>query len=186
MARAILARRAERVVSISPDFLEMLSRYGVPRSNISLIPNWSPVSRDHANRPPQRVGGRAFPGRRLRVPVCRCTWPRHDLHLLADLAAAIPAATGRRRDDRDGARMLPVEAQRRGLANLRVLPIQPYARLSEVLGAADVLVALLERRNTASRCPRRCSATCAPGGRSSPQSRAAASLPASCANPGLR
>ncbi len=144
---------SERVVSISPDFLELLSGYGVPRSNISLIPNWSPVEEimptDRHNawaKEHSLADGFVF-------LYAGALGMRHDMHLLADLAAAIPAATVMAVTDRDGARILPAEAQRRGLANLRVLPIQAYARLPEVLGAADVLVALLERGSTAVSVP---------------------------------
>jgi glycosyltransferase involved in cell wall biosynthesis len=72
---------------------------------------------------------------------------KHNPQLLIDLA--------RRFSERDDVRVvvnsqghaadwLKAEAERQGLGNIIVNPFQPYEEMSEVLGAADVLVTILE------------------------------------------
>ena len=78
---------------------------------------------------------------------------KHDPTLLIRLAqgltdvAVVVVAEGA------GADLVASEAARLTLANVVVLPNQPYERLSDVLGSADVLVAILDRQGGAYSVP---------------------------------
>jgi colanic acid biosynthesis glycosyl transferase WcaI len=139
-----LLRRSDAVVVISEDFLPLLRRWGVDESRVSVIENWAPldelpvVSRANAWSAEHGLDGRFV------VLYSGALGVKHDPSLLLELA--------RWAGERDA--MVVVVSEGPGadwLAGraaaepaLRVLPYQPYARLPEVLGSADVLVALLE------------------------------------------
>lgn len=136
-------RGADRVIAVTPGFLPLLARRGVPSDRITVIPNWAPLdeikplARDNPWAVQNGLIGRT-------VFMYTGTLGMHDdLEPMIELAAALPdtdtvvVATGR------GVEPLREEAQRRGLSNLRLFPLQPYERLSEVLATADVLMATL-------------------------------------------
>jgi glycosyltransferase involved in cell wall biosynthesis len=69
----------------------------------------------------------------------------HDPRLLVELARSLPDVTVVVISDGSGMDFVRSEAARDGLANLRLLPVQPYEQLSAALATADVLLALIER-----------------------------------------
>jgi colanic acid biosynthesis glycosyl transferase WcaI len=139
-----LLRRSDAVVVISDDFLPLLRRWRVDEPRVAVIENWAPldelpvVSRANAWSAEHGLDGRFV------VLYSGALGVKHDPSLLLELA--------RWAGERDA--MVVVVSEGPGadwLAGraaaepaLRVLPYQPYARLPEVLGSADVLVALLE------------------------------------------
>jgi glycosyltransferase involved in cell wall biosynthesis len=140
-----LLTESDAIVTISPAFRELISGYGVPDSKITFIPNWTPIDEvvpvDRHNAWSAEHGldaGFVF-------MYAGALGARHAPILLLELAAAmsgitvVVVSTGIQADN------LAAEVARLGVQNVRMLPTQPYARLSEVLGSADVLVALLDR-----------------------------------------
>ena len=141
-----LLMRSDAVVPIAPGFLDLIRGYGVPDSKVSLIPNWAPLDEivpvDRHNAWSAEHGlddGFVFlyAGR---------LGTRHAPHLLFELAAAATGITLIVVSTSLEADKFAAEVARRGINNIRVLPTQPYVELSEVLGAADVLVAMLDRQ----------------------------------------
>lgn len=139
-------RRSGAVVAITDDFGPSLARMGVPPVKVTVIENWAPL-------PELPLTERDNPWRRAQgwgddfVFLYSGTLGlKHDPALLASLAERL---AGRARvavvSEGLGAAWLQGVARDRGLANLSVHPFQPWERLPEVLGAADVLVAILER-----------------------------------------
>jgi colanic acid biosynthesis glycosyl transferase WcaI len=133
-----LLRGSDAVVAITADFEPLLRGWNV--ANIHTIENWAAreeiaiAPRDNAfAREHDLIGKTVF-------LYSGTLGMKHDPSLLRDLARALPDARVLVISEGPGAEWLAGLA----LANLRVLPFQPFARLGETLASADVLVAVLE------------------------------------------
>lgn len=138
-----LLRASDSVVAASADFLPVLERWGVAEERISHIPNWAPIE---MTPQVERRNAWAIEHGLDAVPVFAYAGTlgrKHNPSLLLDLATALPETKVVVVSEGLGTDWL----QRAGatLPNLILMPLQPAARLAEVLATADVLVALLER-----------------------------------------
>jgi colanic acid biosynthesis glycosyl transferase WcaI len=143
--RALL-HQAAGVVLITADFLPILWLWGVDAHRCTVIENWAPLDEiaplSHDNAWAREHG---LDDKRV-VLYSGTLGLKHNPGLLLEVAL-------RGRDQADlrvvvisqglGAEWLREQRARLGLANLVILPYQPYERLAEVLATADVLVALL-------------------------------------------
>lgn len=143
------AERAESIVSITPSFIPFLESLGVSSGKIAVIPNWGPVDEitplpsENAWKREQNLGGK-------RVVLYSGTMGlKHNPALLSN------AAVHYQRQKRDdlviviatqglGAEFLLHDIKHRDIRNLKVLPWQPYERLSEMLSCAEILTAIIE------------------------------------------
>ena len=143
---------ADGVVAVTPAFRGPLAEYRVPDENIAVIPNWAPLDEIvpvERRNPWAMEHGLADD---LVFLYAGALGIKHDPALLMELAQTLPA-TVVVVSEGGGADAVKAEAARRQLDNVRVLPVQPYQRLSEVLGSADVLVATLDRQGSAHSVP---------------------------------
>ncbi len=140
-----LLRQADGVVSITDDFSPTLAAWGIAEANRTVIENWAPLA-DLPVRPRQNEWrARAGLGDRFVYLYTGTLGLKHRPELLYRLAA-------QRVDDAEvvvisegmGEARLREMLRERPLPNLRLLPFQPMDQYPDVLGAADVLVALLE------------------------------------------
>ena|ERR1700722_9814255 len=142
-----LLNRSDAVVCISPAFARIAERWGVEPSRIFVIENWAPLGEI------QPVGKDNAWSREHGVDQKFCFMysgtlgMKHRPELLLALshyletrgyAKLVINAGG------VGADWLRENAQSTPNDALVLLPFQPYSRLSEVLGASDVLIALLD------------------------------------------
>ena len=124
----------------------MLGEYGVSARRQTVIANWAPldeivpVPRDNEWAIAQGAA------ERITFLYAGSLGLKHEPLLLVDLAALLPDALVIVVAQGAGADLVAAEVARRGLLNVHVLPSQPYDQLSNVLGSADVLVALLDRQ----------------------------------------
>jgi colanic acid biosynthesis glycosyl transferase WcaI len=142
--RALL-RRADAIVSITDDFEPVLGRWGVDREQCTVIENWAPIAdlplRPRENRWRRRMGL----GDRFTFLYSGTLGLKHRPELLYALAE-------RHVDDAEviviseglGEGRLREMLAEKPLPNLRLLPFQPIEDYPDILGSADVLVALLE------------------------------------------
>lgn len=141
------ARRAAAIVIISDGFLGVHEEWGTA-GKTTVIPNWAPVdeivpvTRDNAWSAEVGLGVRP------RLVYSGTLGLKHNPSLLPQLAARC-REQGVETDlvivnEGPAEDLLREEAARLGVS-LTLLPFQPYERLSEVLGSADVLVVLLEK-----------------------------------------
>jgi colanic acid biosynthesis glycosyl transferase WcaI len=140
-----VARSSVAVVPISETFVPKLRGWGIPDSRIHVVPNWGPLSEI-----PVRPKDNAWAASHGLVdePVVLYAGTlglKHDPQLLVaaaeslrDRARVVVVSEGLGRD------ILERERSERGLDNLTLLDFQPYDDLPDVLGAADVVVAILE------------------------------------------
>lgn len=142
-----LLRLSDAVITISPDFVETLQAWGVERDRIRVIENWAPL-------PEVPLRSKSNPWAQLhdladkRVILYAGTLGvKHNPGLLYQLAVAFRGTDEVRIvvvSEGEVATELRTRASSGGLTNLICLPYQAYEDLPDVLGTADVLVALLE------------------------------------------
>lgn len=136
--------RAAHVVHITDGFNNQTDTWGIPRDQVSVIPNWGALEqiprhdRDTkwAREQGLRNGTRYIYSGTLAL--------KHNPQFLIDLAKSVGS------EDEViviafGVGVDTLKAAAPNLPTLRVLPLQPFDRLPEVLGSADVLVAVIER-----------------------------------------
>lgn len=142
-----LLGKSDGVICISPGFAALATEWGVDPSRTFMIENWAPLgqvlptakdnawSREHgvADRFCFMYSGTLGMKHRpeLLLELARYLQARGDATLVVNAGGA-------------GADWLSKHAHDISKEALMLLPFQPYLRLSEVLGASDVLIALLD------------------------------------------
>jgi colanic acid biosynthesis glycosyl transferase WcaI len=140
-----ILRDSAAVITISPDFEPLLTDWGVPAERLHTIENWAPLE-DLPPRPRDNAWARAHDiGAKPVVLYAGTLGLKHDPSVLLALARRL----GQEADvvvvsEGQGADWLRDHAGELPVANLRLLPFQPIEAFPDVLGSADVLVALLE------------------------------------------
>lgn len=144
---ARLLHEAAAVVSITDDFKPLLARWGVASGRVSTIENWAPLDelppRPHNNdfaREHGLVGKTVF-------LYSGTLGLKHNPALLSELAMRLQDRNDCRVvvvSEGLGADFLAREKAAKSLGNLLLLPFQPFARLPDVLGSADIVIAILE------------------------------------------
>lgn len=143
---AALARQAAAVVAITDAFAPTLRRWKVPDDRCHVIENWAPlrelpiVAKDNPWARQHAL---------VDVPVVLYSGTlgrKHDPGLLVELARRLEPSGVRVVVISAGASVdwLAGEQRRLGLENLVLHGYQPYERLAEVMGTADVLLTILE------------------------------------------
>ena len=134
---------SDAVVAISRDFTPHLESWGVARDRLHVIENWAPVDELQPcpqDNPWSRTHGLA--GKFVYL-YSGTIGLKHDpallLHLARDPEAAVVVIS-----EGVKAQWLEREAAARRLANVKVLPLQPWELMPEVLGSASVLTAILD------------------------------------------
>jgi len=146
MERSLL-NQSDAVVCIAPEFRAVLERWRVSRESTSVIENWAAM--DEVRPLPKENPWAHEQG--IDVKFCfmysGTLGMKHKPELLLELARRIERhpdvvivviAEGK------GADWLHKNVQSLRPGVIRLLPFQPYARLSEVMSSADVLIALLD------------------------------------------
>jgi glycosyltransferase involved in cell wall biosynthesis len=142
-----LLRSSDAVVPITEDFRPLLRRWGVADERIAVIENWAPLA-ELPVRPKDSAWARARGLHDRFVFLYTGTLGmKHDPALLVRLAEAF-----RDREEvrvvvvsqGQGADYLRRQQAERGLSNLAVQGYEPFEHVPDMMGAADVLVAVLE------------------------------------------
>jgi glycosyltransferase involved in cell wall biosynthesis len=140
-----LLRNSDHVVTITEDFLPILTEWGTPRDRITVIENWAAredLTVQPRDNPWAREHGLAD---KLVFLYSGTLGLKHNPDLLLQLA--------RRYRDRPEVRVVVnseglgsdwLRENGRGLDNLVLLPFQPFERLPEVLATGDVLISVLD------------------------------------------
>jgi glycosyltransferase involved in cell wall biosynthesis len=140
-----MLRASDAVVAISEKFRTPLSRWGVRPERIAVIPNWAPLSEI---RPVEKDNDWARRHGLTDTVVALYTGTlglKHDPALLLDLARA-GAAGGLRvvvASEGKAANWLAAQAAAGGIGNLTVLPFQPMEQYPQVLGAGEIMLAMV-------------------------------------------
>lgn len=155
LERKLLAG-SDRIVAISPDFLDTLDAWGVTRGKAEVIENWASTA-ELPVRPKANAWSIAHG---LAEKFCflysGTLGVAHDPELLLRLAqryASDPDVVVVVVSEGVRARALERRRIELRLERLLVLPFQPQELMADVMGSADVLVALLDERAATSSVP---------------------------------
>lgn len=142
-----LLRRSDHVVPITDDFSPLLQGWGVTADRMTTIENWSPLN-ELPLRPKDNAFARAHDLHDKTVLLYSGTLGlKHNPGLLLAVADAYrdhPGVSVVVVSEGLGAEWLAARKQELGLQNLLLLPFQPFDRVPDMLGTADVLMAILE------------------------------------------
>jgi glycosyltransferase involved in cell wall biosynthesis len=141
------ARRSDAIVVIADDFADVLAKWGIERHRIHTIHNWAPLA-----DMPMRPRDNAWSRRHSMTDGVRFVYSgtlamKHNPALLLELARMLDNNSSGELvvvSEGAGVEWLAEEAAREELGSLRCLGFQPFEELPDVLGSADVLVAILE------------------------------------------
>lgn len=138
---------SDHVVTISSDFLPILEDIGVDEGHRTVIENWAPLSETpETDRRNSWAVGHNLAGTFNYVYAGTLGLKHDPTHLIA-LAERLMGNGDSRIvvvSEGSGADFVDKQARSRQLTNVVSLPYQSYDKLPEVLGSADVLLALLE------------------------------------------
>lgn len=142
-----LLRKSDAIVCIAPGFAEFLETWGIRGSKVHVIENWAPL---HEVKPMAREttwAQKEGVADRFCFMYSGTLGMKHRPELLLELAKHL--------QDRGDARLVVIAggagadwlAEKKHEVSsdvLKLLPFQPYERLSEVMASADVLITLLD------------------------------------------
>jgi len=141
-----LLRKADCVVVITDDFRPFLERWGVEPERVITVENWAPLD-DIAPRPKDNPWSREHRLHDRHVILYSGTLGlKHNPALLLEVAKLLQV-------EQPGGRLVVVSEglgadwlRERGsdLPTLVQLPFQPFDRLADVIGTADIVIAILE------------------------------------------
>jgi glycosyltransferase involved in cell wall biosynthesis len=142
-----LLRSSDHVVLITADFVPLMLQWGIENSKMTVIPNWATLD-DLPVQPKDNSWARS---NGLADKFCflysGTLGMKHNPDLLLQLALNFRETSLVRIvvvSEGPGADWLIKQREIHKLDNLMILKFQPFEQLSNVLGAADVLVAVLE------------------------------------------
>lgn len=144
---ATLLRSSDAIVAISDKFLVPLEEWGIRAEKVRVVPNWAPLTQI---RPVAKDNSWARGHGLSDKPVALYSGTlglKHDPALLLGLARAVAPVglTVAVVSESAGAQWLAQRQREAMLDNLVLLPFQPMEVYSEVLGASDILLAMIGR-----------------------------------------
>lgn len=150
-----LLRSSDAVVAISPRFREPLERWGVDIGKVHVVPNWAPLSEIYPVSKDNAWAREHGLGDKLVALYTGTLGLKHDPRLLLALALAGESQGVHVAVISEGsaASWLGECKVKQRIANLTVLPFQPMARYPEVLGAGDILLAMVDEEAAAFSVP---------------------------------
>lgn len=144
---AHLVRKSDHLVVITDDFLPLIRAWGVADSKATVIPNWASTAEIPSLPKENPWSLRQELHKRFCFLYSGTLGMKHNPNLLLQLAIAFRHEAAVKVvvvSEGAGAQWLQQQKATLGLDNLELLPFQPYEELPAVLGAADVLIAILE------------------------------------------
>lgn len=140
-----LLRSSDAVVAISEKFLEPLEKWGVRRERVRVVPNWAPLSEIYPVGKDNGWARRYALHDKLVALYTGTLGLKHDPALLLELARAGSKVGVEVAVVSEGASVEWLEKRKRemNVENLTLLPFQPMELYPEVLGAGDILLAMV-------------------------------------------
>lgn len=142
-----LLQNSDHVIAITDDFLSLLREWQVAEEGISVIPNWSTLDDLPTSPKSNPWAVRHGLDDKFCFMYTGTIGLKHNPEALLQLAMRYRENENVRVvviSDGPGANWLAEQKKHQDLLNLMLFPYQPYEQLPDVMGAADVLIALLE------------------------------------------
>jgi colanic acid biosynthesis glycosyl transferase WcaI len=142
-----LLLRSDAIVVISDGFLPTLEELHIPAAKVHVIENWAPIE-ELPIRPRENEWARehGLVGRRV-ILYSGTLGLKHNPDLILQLASHVRSEPNVEIvviSEGLGAEWLGERRARENLENIRLLPVQPYEMLPDVLASGDVLLTILE------------------------------------------
>jgi colanic acid biosynthesis glycosyl transferase WcaI len=142
-----LLLRSDAIVVISEGFLPPLEELRIPAAKVHVIENWAPID-ELPIRPRENEWARehGLVGRRV-ILYSGTLGLKHNPDLILQLASHVRSEPNVEIvviSEGLGAEWLGERRAREKLENIRLLPVQPYEMLPDVLASGDVLLTILE------------------------------------------
>ena len=140
-------RASDRIISISEGFEAILDDWQIDRTRRAVMPLWAPLHELPLRPKDNPWARRAGLAEQLTILYSGTLGLKHNPALLVRIAEHYRAHPGIRVvviSEGPGADYLRQAKASGGLDNLMLMPYQPFEDLPDVLGAADILVTLLE------------------------------------------
>ncbi|WP_319405217.1 glycosyltransferase family 4 protein [uncultured Desulfosarcina sp.] len=140
-------QHADRIVSITEDFIPFLNQWNIDPSKVSVIPNWGPIEQIPVLPRNNQFSERNGLNEKFVILYCGTLGKKQGIQLIADTAAGLiddneiifVVAT----DDR-GHRLLNDQLAGKTLSNLIQLPLQPSHLYPFLLASSDVTLVTIE------------------------------------------
>ncbi|HVI44784.1 MAG TPA: glycosyltransferase family 4 protein [Chitinophaga sp.] len=142
-----LLKASTHIVSITEDFNNIFSEWRINPGKVTCIPNWAPISEIYLSAKDNNWARQHNLVDKICIVYSGTLGLKHNPSIIS------AAAEHFRDDDRImfiviseglGAQFLEKERERLGLNNMLLLPFQDFSQISDVLGTADILLAILE------------------------------------------
>jgi glycosyltransferase involved in cell wall biosynthesis len=143
-----LARNSDEIVLIYEDFQLLLASWHIAQDKMHVIPNWAPLPEMPVRPMDNEWAVSQQMAASFNFLYAGTLGMKHNPDLLLQLAKKFQSLAEEVRvvvvSEGLGADWLQAQQAEQGVANLILLPYQPYACLPDVLGSAAVLLAILE------------------------------------------
>ena len=142
-----LLKKSDALILITEDFLPIMQAYGIRKNRLHVIENWAPLD-EVPSRPRVNAWAKKHGLHDKKTLLYAGTLGmKHNPQLLLDLAQhfnhedAVQVVVV---SEGQGADWLNEKLESLDVDNLMIMDFQPYERLPDVLGTADILIAVLE------------------------------------------
>jgi len=143
-----MLRKSDRIIIISEDFYNILLGAKIPENKIKLIHNWAPLE-ELKMQDKDNIWSREHELHdKLCIVYTGTLGLKHNPELLVDIALALRDQSHIRIvvvSEGLGADFVKKKKEEYKLDNLIVLDFQPFELIPEVMGTADILIAILDR-----------------------------------------
>ncbi|MET3879066.1 glycosyltransferase family 4 protein [Chitinophaga sp. OAE865] len=143
-----LLKKSAHVVSITPGFNDLFQKWKIRPQQVTCIPNWAPLGEITPAKKKNEWASRHQVADKTCIVYSGTLGLKHNPSMLSAAAAYF-------RKHKDvvfiviseglGADFLQKEKEQQQLDNLLLLPFQDFREMSQVLGTADILLAILEQ-----------------------------------------
>jgi glycosyltransferase involved in cell wall biosynthesis len=144
----LILNDSNAIVAISEDFIPVLIHRGIPAEKISVIHNWAPLDALPMTSKNNNWSSAHNLADKTVVMYTGTLGLKHNPGLLVALAEALQTREDVRLviiSEGLGADYVAEAMSHSNSGRLQQLPFQPFSQLAEVLGSADILLAILEK-----------------------------------------
>lgn len=139
-----ILKRSDHIVTITDDFVPILSKHGIRKQKISVIENWAPLEEIIAVERDNIWASENMKHSGLRIVYSGTLGYKHNPQILIDMAQNINAHLYVFSEGK-AANRLSKSAIEQGVNNISVHGWVSYEHLSDMLSGADILVAIIEK-----------------------------------------
>jgi glycosyltransferase involved in cell wall biosynthesis len=143
-----MLQKSDRIIIISEDFKKILQKAGILEKKIELIHNWAPLENLQMQAKDNSWSREHKLHDKLCIVYTGTLGLKHNPELLAHIALSLREQSHVRIvvvSEGLGADFLQKKKDEYQLSNLIILGFQPFELIPEVMGTADILIAILDR-----------------------------------------